>query len=164
MQTADFYSSATGTLRVNGGRDENAPAGVSLSIDDLSYIKQGSRANEGGDSFTPTQAQLNAMNSGITSEGVEQISTNKNNISYLTLSGPSKTSDVNNVTRNEFTLYNNSSPNLPTVDYYFVRTSVFSATGALQEAFNTSTGVSYIRTKALGVWSTWLQITNVVNP
>lgn len=46
MQTADFYSSATGTLRVNGGRDENAPKGVSLSIDDLSYIKQGSRANE----------------------------------------------------------------------------------------------------------------------
>lgn len=45
MQTADFYSSATGTLRVNGGRDENAPQGVSLSIDDLSYIKQGSRTN-----------------------------------------------------------------------------------------------------------------------
>jgi hypothetical protein len=47
MKTTDFYSSATGTLRVNGGRDENAPQGVSLSIDDLSYIKQGSRANEG---------------------------------------------------------------------------------------------------------------------
>jgi hypothetical protein len=46
MQTADFYSSATGTLRVNGGRDENAPKGVSLSVDDLSYIKQGSRAND----------------------------------------------------------------------------------------------------------------------
>lgn len=47
MKTTDFYSSATGTLQVKGGRDENAPAGVSLSIDDLSYIKQGSRANEG---------------------------------------------------------------------------------------------------------------------
>lgn len=81
MKTADFYSSATGTLRVNGGRDENAPQGVSLSIDDLSYIKQGSRANENNDSFTPTQAQLDAMNSGITSEDVEQITTNKNNIS-----------------------------------------------------------------------------------
>lgn len=47
MQTTDFYSSATGTLQVKGGRDKNAPKGVSLSIDDLSYIKQGSRANEG---------------------------------------------------------------------------------------------------------------------
>lgn len=81
MQTADFYSSATGTLRVNGGRDKNAPAGVSLSIDDLSYIKQGSRANEeSGSGFTPTEAQLTAMNSGITSSDVAQITTNKNNI------------------------------------------------------------------------------------
>ena len=46
MQTADFYSSATGTLRVNGGQDANAPKGVSLSVDDLAYIKQGSRAND----------------------------------------------------------------------------------------------------------------------
>lgn len=35
----------------------------------------------GGGGFTPTDAQLDAMNSGITSEDVEQISTNKNNIS-----------------------------------------------------------------------------------
>ena len=34
----------------------------------------------GGGGFTPTDAQLDAMNSGITSEDVEQISTNKNNI------------------------------------------------------------------------------------
>lgn len=80
MKTTDFYSSATGTLEVKGGRDENAPKGVSLSIDDLSYIKQGSRANENSDSFTPTQAQIEAMNSGITRADVEQINTNKNNI------------------------------------------------------------------------------------
>lgn len=35
----------------------------------------------GGEGFTPTDAQLDAMNSGITSEDVEQIDTNKNNIS-----------------------------------------------------------------------------------
>lgn len=35
----------------------------------------------GGGGFTPTDEQLAAMNSGITSEDVEQISTNKNNIS-----------------------------------------------------------------------------------
>ena len=34
----------------------------------------------GGGGFTPTDAQLDAMNSGITSEDVEQISTNQNNI------------------------------------------------------------------------------------
>lgn len=34
-----------------------------------------------GSGFEPTDAQLDAMNSGITSEDVEQISTNKNNIS-----------------------------------------------------------------------------------
>lgn len=37
----------------------------------------------GGSSFEPTDAQLDAMNSGITSEDVEQISTNKTNISTL---------------------------------------------------------------------------------
>lgn len=35
----------------------------------------------GGGGFTPTDAQLDAMNSGITSEDVEQISTNQTNIS-----------------------------------------------------------------------------------
>lgn len=34
----------------------------------------------GGGGFTPTQTQLDAMNSGITTEGVEQIQTNENNI------------------------------------------------------------------------------------
>lgn len=35
----------------------------------------------GGGGFTPTQDQLDAMNSGITAEDVEQIGTNENNIS-----------------------------------------------------------------------------------
>ena len=42
------------------------------------------RALAGGGSgggFTPTQAQLDAMNSGITATDVQQIDTNKNNIS-----------------------------------------------------------------------------------
>jgi hypothetical protein len=37
----------------------------------------------GGGGFTPTDAQLAAMNSGITSEDVAQISTNETNISTL---------------------------------------------------------------------------------
>lgn len=35
----------------------------------------------GGSGFTPTQEQLDAMNSGIDSTKVEQIDTNENNIS-----------------------------------------------------------------------------------
>jgi hypothetical protein len=35
----------------------------------------------GGGGFTPTQSQLDAMNSGITEERVEQIATNETNIS-----------------------------------------------------------------------------------
>lgn len=37
----------------------------------------------GGGGFTPTETQLAAMNSGITSEGVAQITTNKNDILSL---------------------------------------------------------------------------------
>lgn len=37
----------------------------------------------GGGGFTPTDAQLAAMNSGITAEDVEQIDTNKTNISTI---------------------------------------------------------------------------------
>lgn len=53
------------------------------------YYFDGSTWNEipggggGGGGFTPTDAQLAAMNSGITTEGVEQIQTNENNISSL---------------------------------------------------------------------------------
>lgn len=54
-----------------------------LAADDLSMIKRGMTAAElfsTGSGFTPTEAQLAAMNSGITSEKVAQISTNENNI------------------------------------------------------------------------------------
>lgn len=76
---ADFYPEAVGKLN-NENTDPNALPGVSLSVDDLGYIKQGKTVSD-GDGFTPTQTQLDAMNSGITSEEVEQINTNKNNIS-----------------------------------------------------------------------------------
>lgn len=39
------------------------------------------RTGKGGGGFTPTDAQLAAMNSGITDDGVQQISTNETNIS-----------------------------------------------------------------------------------
>ena len=37
----------------------------------------------GGSSFTPTEEQLAAMNSGATTAKIEQIETNKNNISSI---------------------------------------------------------------------------------
>ena len=40
-------------------------------------------AGGGGAGFTPTETQLAAMNSGIDSEKVQQIETNKTNISLL---------------------------------------------------------------------------------
>ena len=46
----------------------------------LRALKMG-ESSGGGSGFTPTQAQLDAMNSGIDSEKVAQIGTNENNIS-----------------------------------------------------------------------------------
>ena len=40
-------------------------------------------AGGGGSGFTPTEEQLTAMNSGITATDVQQINTNKTNISSL---------------------------------------------------------------------------------
>ena len=51
-------------------------------------VSIGGGGGGGGGGFTPTQTQLDAMNSGITSPDVEQIGTNKNDI--LTLQGKVK--------------------------------------------------------------------------
>lgn len=75
----NFYPEATGKL-TNENTDPYALPGVALGVDDLGYIKQGNHANSGGSDFEPTQAQLDAMNSGVTSADVEQITVNKNNI------------------------------------------------------------------------------------
>lgn len=45
------------------------------------YLNKIVENGAGGSGFEPTDEQLAAMNSGITSEDVEQIDTNKNNIS-----------------------------------------------------------------------------------
>ncbi len=58
-----------------------------LAVDDLSMFQRGKTASElfnSGSGFTPTAAQLAAMNSGITSADVAQININKNNISSVT--------------------------------------------------------------------------------
>lgn len=54
-----------------------------MGLYDLLFARAAAKGGGGGGGFTPTDAQLDAMNSGITSEDVEQIDTNKNNIVSL---------------------------------------------------------------------------------
>lgn len=54
-----------------------------MDLYDVLLAKATSSGGGGGGGFTPTDAQLAAMNSGITSEDVEQIGTNESNISSL---------------------------------------------------------------------------------
>ena len=53
-----------------------------------------SSTSGGGGGFTPTERQLDAMNSGITADGVLQISTNAINITNLQLSITDINSDI----------------------------------------------------------------------
>lgn len=61
------------------GVDVDIPTPITREEKYLNAIAEGG----GGGGFTPTETQLEAMNSGITSEDVEQITTNKNNISLI---------------------------------------------------------------------------------
>lgn len=69
----------------------------------LNKIVENGGGGGGGGGFTPTDAQLDAMNSGITSEDVEQISTNKNNISLE----QEKTTNIGNATNAVINPYKN---------------------------------------------------------
>ena len=83
------------TLKGNNGiyeglSSDTKPSNVPVNTEfhelntDKIYYFDGENWNEepssGGSSFTPTEDQLTAMNSGITSEDVQQIDTNKTNI------------------------------------------------------------------------------------
>lgn len=54
---------------------------IAGEVQPVTHLEHVIAEHGGGGGFTPTDAQLAAMNSGITSEDVEQISTNENNIS-----------------------------------------------------------------------------------
>lgn len=47
-----------------------------MRLYDLLFARAATKGGGGGGGFTPTQAQLDAMNSGITEEGLETIETN----------------------------------------------------------------------------------------
>ena len=84
------------TANLDGKSTDSKPTDVEVNTifheldTDKKYYFDGTTWNEmpasggGGSSFTPTEAQLTAMNSGITSEDVQQISTNESNISSVT--------------------------------------------------------------------------------
>lgn len=59
------------------GVEVDIPTPITREEKYLNAIAEGG----GGGGFTPTETQLEAMNSGITSTDVAQIETNKNNIS-----------------------------------------------------------------------------------
>lgn len=70
----------TSGLKQAVGRSTLAP----LATEEVTELGTYFPKSGGGDSgFEPTEAQLEAMNSGITSEDVAQITTNKNNITTL---------------------------------------------------------------------------------
>ena len=78
------------TANLDGKSTDSKPTDVEVNTifheldTDKRYYFDGTTWNEmpssGGGGFTPTTDQLTAMNSGITSEDVQQIDTNKNNI------------------------------------------------------------------------------------
>ncbi len=51
-----------------------------MRLYELLFARAATKGGGGGGGFTPTQEQLDAMNSGATTEKIEQIETNKNNI------------------------------------------------------------------------------------
>lgn len=148
---------SSGTITV--GHSNSVTAKTSPSLKKFTYDEYG---HVTGSSELST-AESNALASGITSTDVAQITTNKNNISTIIMSGTARTADLNTIAVNNFGVYTSNSSNLPSTDYCFVRTSVnpeAPTTSRLQEAFVMSTGVSYIRTMGSGTWHNWLQITN----
>lgn len=81
-----IYEGTSGDSKPTAGIDVNTLY-HELDTNKWYYFKTDSTWGEapntggGGSGFTPTEEQLAAMNSGITSTDVEQIATNKNNIS-----------------------------------------------------------------------------------
>ena len=77
---SNYNKNPTGRLT---DADIDPLSGVELAVDDLTFVKRGKSASEMFAGFTPTPEQLEAMNSGITAEDVEQIGINETNISSL---------------------------------------------------------------------------------
>lgn len=68
---------------------------------------------------------------------------------------------LDDISENTFAIYTTNVSNLPTAtSYYYVETSVFNSSSALQRAYDTGNGESYVRVKYQGTWQAWKQITN----
>ena len=77
---SNYNKNPTGRLT---DADIDPLSGVELAVDDLTFMKRGKSASEMFAGFTPTPEQLDAMNSGITADDVDQIGINETNISSL---------------------------------------------------------------------------------
>ena len=93
--------------------------------------------SSGGSSFEPTQAQLDAMNSGATTEKINQISTNESNISLNadnillnTENGKANYINAPDTTISEAGyVFNNLACNIPAGNYYLKYTSTQESSG-----------------------------------
>lgn len=142
------------------------------------YYFDGTTWNEipssgGGSSFEPTQTQLDAMNSGATTEKINQISTNESNILncvkvHSNIIGLDGNCDANSVDDNTlYRLQTNNVTNFP-ADYpttaavhYIVTIKNTSGQGAqrYQYIYNNEMKTKWRRSQFQNNWSAW---TNVI--
>ena len=100
---SNYNKNPTGRLT---DADIDPLSGVELAVDDLTFVKRGKSASEMFAGFTPTPEQLVAMNSGITADDVDQISTNESDISALQAKTSSMgTAGTNYITVNNIRIY-----------------------------------------------------------
>ena len=132
----------------------------------------------GGGGFTPTETQLEAMNSGIDSTKVDQIETNKNNISLLygkikselhallpNIASSTTIQDyVDSLSKGVYTAFiaNVSNPSdSPINANCFVNIYVYSATTAAVELIPISSNEllrTYSMRKIAGTWREWCMV------
>ena len=104
---------------------EKTIAGEVQPVTHLEHVIAEYGGGGGGGGFTPTTAQLAAMNSGITSEDVEQISTNKNNILLIKHA------------ENTSLYFSETEPTMPIVgDYWISAANGVKTYGRTEQLFN----------------------------
>ena len=128
----------------------------------------------GGGGFTPTETQLEAMNSGIDSTKVDQIETNKNNISLLAaelhaflpnITASTTIQDyVDSLSKGVYTAFIanvSNPPDSPINANCFVNIYVYSATSMAVELIPLSVAEmsrTYTMRKVAGVWREWRMV------
>lgn len=140
-----------------------------MRLYDLLFARAATKGGGGGGGFTPTQAQLDAMNSGITEEGLETIENNILNCVkvYPDIIGWDINCNANNVSDNMlYRVQTNSVTNFPS-DYpttgalhYIVTIKNTSDSGVqrYQCIFNNEMKTKWRRSQYQGNWTAWITV------